>query len=70
MWFGVHLVKKFTHIDDDVKIILIIPFDIDDNEIMILEAVSINKFLQKPIHFDKLSQIVINFMKPEITKLG
>ncbi len=52
---GIELVKNIAEIDDKIKVILMTAFDVTGEE---LKEVKIEKFLNKPIYFKKLVDIV------------
>jgi response regulator RpfG family c-di-GMP phosphodiesterase len=61
---GYEFVKKVKEIKPQVHVFLMTAFEIDDGEFRrLLQSVTINEFIQKPISFKELARIVDKYIK-------
>ncbi len=62
---GIELLKKIQEINQDVKLILMSAFEINTDSD--LKELGLSDFLQKPIHMDKLIDVVKNCESYSVT---
>jgi response regulator RpfG family c-di-GMP phosphodiesterase len=56
---GYEFIKKVKGIRPEIKVFLMTAFEIDDEEFRrVLKSVKIDEFIQKPISFEELTEII------------